>query len=48
MKRYPDGMPYAWLSAKFTQLQLDVYVHNFSLIYPFGDQKVIKSINENN
>lgn len=39
MKRYPDGMPYAWLSAKFTQLQLDVYVHNFSLIYPFGDQK---------
>jgi len=41
MKRYPDSMPYAWLSAKFNQLHLDVFVHNFSLIYPFQEQKVI-------
>lgn len=39
MKRYPDSMPYAWLSAKFSQLHLDVFVHNFSLIYPFQEQK---------
>lgn len=40
MKRYPDTMPYAWLAAKLNQLQLDVYVHNFSLINPFQEQKV--------
>ncbi|XP_031830500.1 glycosylphosphatidylinositol anchor attachment 1 [Nomia melanderi] len=39
MKRYPDTMPYAWLAAKLNQLQLDVYVHNFSLINPFQEQK---------
>ncbi|XP_076661414.1 glycosylphosphatidylinositol anchor attachment 1 [Halictus rubicundus] len=39
MKHYPDTMPYAWLAAKLNQLQLDVYVHNFSLIYPFQEQK---------
>ncbi|CAL1688980.1 unnamed protein product [Lasius platythorax] len=41
MKRYPDSMPYAWLSAKFSQLHLDVFVHNFSLIYPFQEQKFV-------
>ncbi|XP_015438425.1 PREDICTED: glycosylphosphatidylinositol anchor attachment 1 protein [Dufourea novaeangliae] len=39
MKRYPDTMPYAWLAAKLNQLQLDVYIHNFSLIHPFQEQK---------
>ncbi|XP_014488374.1 PREDICTED: glycosylphosphatidylinositol anchor attachment 1 protein isoform X2 [Dinoponera quadriceps] len=39
MKRYPDSMPYAWLLAKFSQLHLDVFMHNFSLIYPFQEQK---------
>ncbi|XP_046821279.1 glycosylphosphatidylinositol anchor attachment 1 protein [Vespa crabro] len=39
MKRYPDSMPYAWLSAKFNQLHLDTFIHNFSLIYPFKQQK---------
>lgn len=38
MKRYPDGMPYAWLTAKLNQLHLDVFVHNFSLINPFQEQ----------
>lgn len=42
MKRYPDSMPYAWLSAKFNQLYLDTFIHNFSLIYPFNQQKVNK------
>ncbi|XP_076165876.1 glycosylphosphatidylinositol anchor attachment 1 isoform X2 [Ptiloglossa arizonensis] len=39
MKRYPDTMPYAWLAAKLNQLQLDVFIHNFSLIYPFQEQQ---------
>lgn len=39
MKRYPDSMPYAWLSAKFNQLHLDTFIHNFSLTYPFKQQK---------
>lgn len=42
MKRYPDTMPYAWLAAKLNQLQLDVFIHNFSLIYPFQEQQVNK------
>ncbi|XP_066603061.1 glycosylphosphatidylinositol anchor attachment 1 protein isoform X2 [Prorops nasuta] len=39
MKRFPDRMPYAWLSAKFSQLHLDVFIHNFTLVYPFQQQK---------
>ncbi|XP_043263869.1 glycosylphosphatidylinositol anchor attachment 1 protein [Colletes gigas] len=39
MERNPDAMPYAWLAAKLNQLQLDVFVHNFSLIYPFQEQR---------
>ncbi|PSN54175.1 Glycosylphosphatidylinositol anchor attachment 1 protein [Blattella germanica] len=34
--RYPDGVPYSWLLAKFRQLNLDVYTHNFTLNYPLG------------
>ncbi|XP_024943463.1 glycosylphosphatidylinositol anchor attachment 1 protein isoform X2 [Cephus cinctus] len=39
MKRYPDKMPYPWLLAKFNQLYLDVYMHNFTLNYPFREQQ---------
>lgn len=39
MKRYPDAMPYAWLSAKMNQLHLDVHLHNFSLTYPLQEQR---------
>ncbi|KAK1132162.1 hypothetical protein K0M31_016288 [Melipona bicolor] len=39
MKRYPDVMPYAWLAAKLNQLHLDVFTHNFTLIYPFQEQQ---------
>lgn len=42
MKHYPDTMPYAWIAAKLNQLHLDVFIHNFSLIYPFQEQQVNK------
>lgn len=34
--RYPDGMPFSWLLAKFRQLNLDTYTHNFTLNSPLG------------
>jgi len=34
--RYPDGVPYSWLVAKFRQLNLDAYTHNFTLNSPLG------------
>lgn len=40
MKEYPNDMPYPWLLAKFRQLNLDVYTHNFTLNYPLSQQKV--------
>lgn len=40
-ERFPDQMPYAWILAKFHQLHLDVFTHNFTLNYPFRNQKVI-------
>ncbi|XP_017795411.1 PREDICTED: glycosylphosphatidylinositol anchor attachment 1 protein [Habropoda laboriosa] len=39
MKRYPDNMPYTWLLATLNQLHLDVFTHNFTLIYPFQEQE---------
>ncbi|XP_043786986.1 glycosylphosphatidylinositol anchor attachment 1 protein [Apis laboriosa] len=41
MKQYPDIMPYAWLAATLSQLHLDVFLHNFTLIYPFQEQQFI-------
>lgn len=38
-KKYPNGIPYAWFNAKFSQLGLDVYTHNFSLDYPLQEGK---------
>ncbi|KAK7867039.1 hypothetical protein R5R35_005680 [Gryllus longicercus] len=34
--RYPDSMPYSWLLAKFGQMGLETYTHNFTLEYPLG------------
>jgi glycosylphosphatidylinositol transamidase len=34
--RYPDGIPFSWLLAKFRQLNLDTYTHNFTLNSPLG------------
>ncbi|XP_058793026.1 glycosylphosphatidylinositol anchor attachment 1 protein [Phymastichus coffea] len=38
-ERFSDQMPYAWILAKFHQLHLDVFTHNFTLNYPFRNQK---------
>lgn len=40
MKQYPDSIPYPWLTAKFRQLGLDTYTHNFTLNYPLGKAQV--------
>ena len=40
-ERFPDTMPYSWVIAKFHQLHLDVFTHNFTLNYPFNKQQVI-------
>ncbi|XP_066999690.1 glycosylphosphatidylinositol anchor attachment 1 protein [Anabrus simplex] len=37
--RFPDGIPYSWLLAKFGQLSLDTYTHNFTLNSPLGQGK---------
>lgn len=41
MKKYEDSIPYSWLLAKFRQIGLDTYVHNFSLISPLSKKEVI-------
>ena len=34
-----DQLPSSWLAARFRQLHLDTFVHNFTLIHPFRNQK---------
>lgn len=36
MVKYDSSVPYPWLLAKFRQIGLDTYTHNFSLKYPLG------------
>lgn len=36
--RKESGIPYPYLQAQFRQLGLDVYLHNFTLHYPFGSK----------
>lgn len=40
MKKYDNSIPYPWLSAKFKQIGLDTYTHNFTLNYPLGKTQV--------
>lgn len=40
MKKYDDSIPYPWLLAKFQQIGLDTYTHNFTLNYPLGKLNV--------
>lgn len=40
MKTYKDSIPYPWLLAKFRQIGLDTYSHNFTLNYPLGKPQV--------
>ncbi|KAF7285673.1 hypothetical protein GWI33_010251 [Rhynchophorus ferrugineus] len=35
-KKYDDSIPYSWLVAKFSQIGLDVYTHNFTLNSPLN------------
>ncbi|XP_023934325.1 glycosylphosphatidylinositol anchor attachment 1 protein [Bicyclus anynana] len=45
--KYEDSneMPVDWLVAKMSQLSLEVYTHNFSLNYPFGQGQTYKGTN---
>lgn len=43
--RYPHDVPYSWLLAKFGQLNLETYTHNFTLNYPLGLGNVYKGKN---
>lgn len=36
MNKYHDSIPYSWLLAKFNQIGLDTYTHNFTLTSPFN------------
>lgn len=38
-------MPTAWLRSQFTQLGLEVYLHNFTLHYPFGNRYTVDGYN---
>ncbi|XP_045455968.1 glycosylphosphatidylinositol anchor attachment 1 protein [Melitaea cinxia] len=40
-----DEMPVPWLVAKMSQLDLEVYTHNFTLNYPLGQGQVFKGTN---
>lgn len=36
MDAHEDAIPYSWLLAKFRQMGLETYTHNFSLTYPLN------------
>lgn len=40
MKKYDKSLPYPWLLAKFRQIGLDAYTHNFSLNAPLNKKEV--------
>lgn len=44
MKKYEDTIPYPWLLAKFKQLGLDTYTHNFTLYSPLSRKEVSSNI----
>ncbi|KAJ8946439.1 hypothetical protein NQ318_014426 [Aromia moschata] len=39
MKKYDDSIPYPWLLAKFKQIGLDTYTHNFTLNSPLNKKE---------
>lgn len=41
MDKYKNSIPYPWLIAKFRQIGLDTYSHNFTLNYPLSKTQVI-------
>jgi glycosylphosphatidylinositol transamidase len=38
-KKYDNSLPYPWLEARFRQLGLEVYTHNFTLKFPLGPEE---------
>ncbi|KAK5648233.1 hypothetical protein RI129_003125 [Pyrocoelia pectoralis] len=40
MKLYENSIPYPWILAKFQQIGLDTYTHNFTLNYPLGKANI--------
>lgn len=40
MTKYKETIPYPWLLAKFRQIGLDTYSHNFTFNYPLGKTHV--------
>lgn len=40
MEKHDNKIPYSWVLAKFRQIGLDVYTHNFTLNYPLGKSQV--------
>ena len=39
-KKNPNGPPpFAWIEARFKQMGLEVYRHNFTLNFPLGRRK---------
>nr|XP_023017699.1 glycosylphosphatidylinositol anchor attachment 1 protein [Leptinotarsa decemlineata] len=39
MKKYDDSIPYPYLLAKFRQIGLDTYTHNFTLVSPLNKKE---------
>lgn len=37
-KAHHGKIPYTWIMGQFRQIGLEVYVHNFTLHYPFGQK----------
>ncbi|KAK9887887.1 hypothetical protein WA026_000191 [Henosepilachna vigintioctopunctata] len=45
MKKYDNSMPYPWLLAKFQQIGLDTFTHNFSLYPAIGKSQTFTGKN---
>ncbi|KAF5274120.1 hypothetical protein FQR65_LT04518 [Abscondita terminalis] len=40
MRQYDNSIPYPWILAKFQQIGLGTYTHNFTLNYPLGKSNI--------
>lgn len=44
-EQYKTITPYAWISHEMKEIGLEVYVHNYTLIYPFAEGKIFQGKN---
>lgn len=44
-EKHKNNMPTAWILAKFRQIGLEAYSHNFTLNYPLGGGRVFSGKN---